>query len=412
LDNSVVSSSKSFRYKVLALLLYSDWIDIYGIIIQPEHFPVVDEQDIVRWLNDYVVEYGITPDDDDIEHGLNDNPILEDIQEVLPADIRYVADTALDFAKTQSMKIAIMQSVDDIKSGDLSNIRDKVEEALRVGIDTSDLGLDIVDDADQWMYDEVYGKRYPTGWPKIDSILGGGLVGGEYGLIMAPPGSGKTTALINIGNTMAGILCAANVLHVTLEMPQQKILKRYARRITHMSSIESSAADSAKMRRMLRKTLKAHLRVANPPKKVDAIRKLIDNLADTGFETGALIVDYADLIIPARRRRELRFELADISRALRAIAEEYDIPVWSATQAGRQAFNKEVITMADVSEAIEKVAIADIVIALCQTKDEVRIGQGRLFGAKVRDAESGFIVPVKINWEMQSIVQRGKFSVK
>ena len=404
----MITDSFELRKYMLVLLLFSDWLIRYGTILDPDYFPSDDEKDVVEWVNFYFEEYGTIPSDADIEHGLNDNPLLDDLYDCPDENLDYAADVALEFAQTQAMKLAVLTAVDDIQSGDLQNIRPRVEEALAVGQDKTDLGWDLIDDVGDWMYDEVHGKRYPTGWPTIDAYLGGGLVAGEYGLIMAPTGRGKTTALINIGYSLAGLLGAANVLHITLEMPKQKVLKRYATRVMGQAFGSST---KKKLIARAKKNLKAHLRVADRRRSLSDMSALIDNLASDGFETGALIVDYADRMIPPRRRRELRFEIADVTYGLRQMGEDYGFPVWSATQAGRHTLYKEVITVSDIAEAIEKATIADVIIAICQTKDEEKLRQGRLFGAKIRDAQSGWFVPIKIDFERQSITQRGKLRV-
>lgn len=417
MDDGIADSS-DFRISVLALMLFSDWLLRYGTILQPEHFPVDAEKLVVKWLNSYYDKYHACPSDSDIRQGLNDNPLLQILFQASNEDLRFAADHALEFAKMQAMKQAIMRSVDDIKANKLQDIRPRIEQALAVGGDRLNLGWELVKDVKQWMYDELHGKHHPTGWPDIDNLLGGGLVAGEYGLIMAAPGRGKTTALINIGYALAGILGAVNVLHITLEMPVQKVLKRYAVRLTgqpyHRSdTLENESGFSSLLLNSAARNLKARLRVAKPVKRtVESIRQLIDNLTGQDFETGALIVDYADLLLPGRKRDETRFELADIARDLRdGIGADYDIPIWSATQAGRQALYKEVVTIADIAEAIEKAAIADVILAICQTRDEEKLGQGRIFGAKMRDAKGSFMMSVKIDFTRQLIVQRGKMEL-
>lgn len=412
MDN--ISDSSAFRIAILGVMLFTDWILRYGRILKPEYFPSRDEQEIVEWVNWYYGEYAVLPSDADIDNALADNPLLDATYAVVEEDLRYAVDMALEFAKIQAMKLAILDCVEHIKRGQLENIRDRVEEALAVGTDRLLLGYDLVADATDWMYDEVHGRRYPTGWQDIDKMLDGGTVAGEYGLLMAPTGRGKTTGLINIGYAMAGLMSAANVLHVTLEMPAQKILKRYAVRITgdRMPRGDDYTRYRGELERSAKANLRAKLRVVRLEGcTLDMLRRLLDNLAVEDFETEALIVDYADLMIPPRKRSDFRFELGDVARGLRGIGEEYEIPVWSATQAGRQALYKEYVTLADIAEAIDKASVADLVLAICQTREEESAGHGRLFAAKVRDAKSNFVIPVKIDFERQAIVQRGKLEI-
>lgn len=406
-----VAESQELRIQILALLLYTDWMSRYGTILEPEYFRSNDERDIVRWVNNYYTTYKNSPQQAAVEEGLVDNPLLENVRAVVDDDLRYAADVAIDFAQTQAMKLAILDAVDHVKSGELHRIRPRVEDALKVGCDMLAIGYDLVDDVDHWLYSELHGKRYPTGWRSVDGALGGGMVGGEYGLIMAPPNMGKTTALINIGYASAGLLGASNVLHLTYEMPANKVLKRYALRVTgrSLSRTNTNGRYAETLRSRAKTNLRANLRVARPDDStIDGIRRILDNLRQVAdFDTQVLIVDYADLLDPPRRRRERRFELEDIARELRELGHEYDIPVWSATQAGRQGYHKKYVTMQDIAEAIGKAAIADIIVALCQTQDEEEAGQGRLFMAKVRDGASKFTVPVTIDFSKQAISERG-----
>jgi KaiC/GvpD/RAD55 family RecA-like ATPase len=233
---------------------------------------------------------------------------------------------------------------------------------------------------------------------------------GEYGLILGPSGKGKTTALINIGYAGAGLMGCVNILHVTLEIPVSAVLKRYAARTTGIrlrrdEEFISGRFDYEKM--LLDKAnlvLKGRVRVVKPGHTIDDIKRTVDELRGIGFDTGLLIVDYADLLHPIRKRTDPRFEIAEITRGLRDLGEAEGFPTWSASQVGRQAFNKEIIDTKDIAESIEKVNASDVVVALCQTEDEEDMGRGRLYLAKVRDAKDRGSYPIKIDKEKQLVV--------
>lgn len=409
--SDVIGATKEFRICVLALLVHSDWLLRYGSILLPEYFPSKDEQNFVTWVSDYYDAYSDVPTEVNLLDGLYENPLLEDVLTCSLDGLEYAADNALEFAKMQAMKLAILQSVDDIKDGDLQSPLQRVKEAQAVGLDQTGLGIDLIDDMELWMYEELKGRRFPTGWTSIDRVLGGGLVAGEYGLVMAPSGRGKTTALINIGYSMAGLMGAANVTHVTLEMPAMKIAKRYAARITGIRLKRGETESDAfadKMRKAAKARLRARLRIIDPSRSMQSIQYALENLVSDGHNTEALIIDYPDLIVPSGRYTEKRFALADITRDLRAMGKDMGVPIWAATQSGRHTFYKEVITEADVAEAIEKINISDFVVSVCQTRDEEKLGMGRLYVAKNRDGRRGLQVPIKIDFVNQSMIQVGK----
>ena len=411
----LIGNTPDYRKRVIIMILATDWLNRYGTIIVPDYFEFKVERDIVEWINNYYESYHSIPDPVYLrDYWVNSDSqdhvdYISSVISELDVGIEYVADTALRFAKQQAMKVAILQSVDAIKNDDLEQPLTLVRDALKIGQDRLELGRELIADIHDWVYDEMHGKRFPAGWPGLDMRLGGGLVCGEYGLIMAPPGRGKTTALINIGFATAGLLCGANVLHITYEMPAQKVLKRYALRLSGMK-LDYHGSEKSYINQLCEKAkhlLRGRLRVIQPTDySVGAIRRLLDGLSSLeDFETELLIVDYPDLMLPPRKRRELRFELADVSREIRQLGADYGFPVWGATQAGRHALYKEYIHVSDIAEAIEKAAIADVVIAVCQTREEESVRQGRLYASKIRDAEDKFVIPVKIDFSNQLIVQ-------
>jgi hypothetical protein len=160
------------------------------------------------------------------------------------------------------------------------------------------------------------------------------------------------------------------------------------------------------LRKKAGQRLRGRLRAIQEKFTIADIESAIENLRVEGFHTGALIVDYPDLMTATKARDEKRYELADLSRELRRLGGKLGIPVWGASQATRESFYRETITAAAVAEAIEKVAVADVLITLCQTREEEELSQGRLFMAKVRRRKSHDFFPVKINFEHQAIVTK------
>ena len=72
----------------------------------------------------------------------------------------------------------------------------------------------------------------PTGFPKLDGILGGGLIRGGLYILGARPSVGKSTFALNLADNMAG-----NSLFVSLEMsPEQLTAKRVSRLTGYASS--------------------------------------------------------------------------------------------------------------------------------------------------------------------------------
>ena len=110
-----------------------------------------------------------------------------------------------------------------------------------------------------------------------------------------------------------------------------------------------------------------------------------------------IIVDYGDLLRPLDKRREKRNELESIYEELRAIAQVYECPVWTASQTNRAGLNAEVITMESISEAFNKCFVADFIFTISRTIEDKTSNEGRVFIAKNRNGPDGIVFPIRID---------------
>ena len=107
-----------------------------------------------------------------------------------------------------------------------------------------------------------------------------------------------------------------------------------------------------------------------------------------------VIVDYGDLLRPINAQREKRNELESIYEELRAIAQIYECPVWTASQTNRSGLNAEVITMESISEAFNKCFVSDFIFSLSRTIEDKNTNEGRIFIAKNRNGPDGLVYPI------------------
>jgi replicative DNA helicase len=412
---------RNFRVKILACLLDPVWYSTYTSIIKPEYFPNEDESDFVTAVDKYHEQYSRIPSDPyDLEILATSPDSIELMHTVFDTyeqqDLFLAGDKAIEFAKQQAVKLAILQSVDDIDTGDLSQIVDRMKEALEVGTEIDSLGLDPYVDVDKWLYD-YWKDKIKTGWMHIDGALEGGLAPGELGVILSPQNRGKSMSLINIGFGAAAIGSGKNVVHITHEMSVAQTAKRYAARtIFRFPRFDDDLDDySDELYKAAHRLVTGSIRIIGSKDVtknishmgVSDIRAKLCKLQDSGFKIDLLIDDYADLLKPSRKFSDRRFELSDIYQALRELAKEFECPVWTASQSRRSSHTKEIITMEDIAEDINKVSIADVVISLCQTKEEKDSDQCRLFTAKVRDGISGMTFGAKFYPKQQAIITTG-----
>ncbi|QMV48413.1 DNA primase/helicase [Bacillus phage phi18] len=348
-----------------------------------------------------------------------------DLMEEDLTDAEYVKDSIVRFAKDAAIKEAILESVVDIEKGansrdvDYSVIEERIKEAVQVGEVMEDLGVSYFDRAKERMDEYAQGtdgvRRVPTGMEGVDKTLGGGLGGGELGIVIAPPGRGKSIALTNIG--AGAVLEGYSVAHYTMEMPERQVEKRYDNRLlqkdTQYLLDPENASRSFKALQMLQKTAGSNrgkngdLIIKKFPVNgctINTIRSHLTKLRmERNFVPDVIIIDYGDLISPRRTYSDKRFELESVYLDMRDLASEYDCPVWSASQATRGALDKKVITIGDLAEAFNKANIADFMMALCQTEEEKEDGEMRLHVAKHRSGTSSITISGDIEYSTMTL---------
>ena len=403
--------SRGFRLKIIALCLNNPWFTQVGrSVITTDYFESEDEIDIVKAILEFFEAYGRVPSDPEdilqLCEGKHEETLFQIFDEKQGYDPSLVKDVVVQWAREQAAKIAILDSVDDVNRGDLGAVLTRIEEAVAVGQDLETQGLDVVGDLHTWLYDQWLGK-VRTGWPHIDVHLEGGLGSGELGTILAPSNRGKSMALVNIAYGAAGLGSGKNVVIFTHEMADKIYAKRIAARMVFRfpSRAGDLRAYEDEFMELARNLMPGSIRVIHGTQMTIAqMDGAIERLAADGHPPHLIIDDYSDLLIPSRKHKERRFELSANFEGLRRLGSKWDVPVWTASQVGRKAYTKEIITEADVAEDIGKINISDVVIAICQTKDEADEDRCRLFLAKVRDGLRNMMYDAKFYPRQQAII--------
>jgi len=243
-------------------------------------------------------------------------------------------------------------------------------------------------------------KVVPTGFTHLDETMNGGLHPGELGVIMGRLKLGKSFFLLNVAFNAASFLGGLNVVHYTLENSRWKTLRRYYRRLIHQSEITMEEEDVIRERMDLCFT--GDVYVQQFPTKKASVSSLYSHMdyliGDVGFNPDLIVVDYADLLKPERGVGEKRFELSAIFEDLRAMAIEFDVPIWTATQTRRLGHSKWLVDADDASESYEKPQIADVFVTMSRTPEEKANHQIRLNCAAMRDSPSDKVIMVHTDY--------------
>jgi replicative DNA helicase len=394
-----------FQVKVLAAM-FTDRLFLQQIsdIIRAEYF----ESDANSWLLDIILthfrEYKTPPSKDvlkvkitEIENDILKATVLEQLKDVFrymeSDDLTFVKDEILKFCKNQEIKQAIMDSVSLLKHGNFDEIKSKIDSAMKAGADTN-IGLEYVMDVAA-RYNEAARHTITTGWDVIDDLMDGGLAPGELGVVMAPAGIGKSWLLINIGAN--AVKDGKTVIHYTLELNENYVGQRYDSVFTGIPAQNLKNYRDDIEAKML--TLKGDLIVKYFPTKsvgVMGLKAHIEKTIMLGKKPDLVIVDYGDLL-KVNIKKDKHEALEDLYEELRGMAGEYEIPVWTASQAGRSALEEDIIEADKIASSYGKVMVADFLMSLSRKVEDKMSGTGRGHVIKNRFGPDGITLPCKIN---------------
>ena len=394
----------AFQIKVITgLLVDKSFLQQISDIMLPTYF----ESDANNWIVDtileYFKEYKSSPTLEvmkvkleKVEHELLKEQVIAHLKDAWKyteaTDLQYIKDQALDFCKNQEIKRAILASVELLKNGDYEGIKHAVDDALKAGAD-KDIGHDYMVEIDERYTDAVRDVQ-PTPWDVINELTDGGLGKGELGVMVAPAGIGKSWALMNVGADL--IKKGKTVVHYTLELNEAYVGLRYDSVITGIAN-QNLKHYKEDIKEQLSK-IKGELIIKHYPTKsvgVMGIRAHIEKCIMQGKKPDVVIVDYADLL--RGHGQEKRHELEGIYEDLRGMAGEYEIPVWTASQANRSALEEDVIDASKISESYGKVMVADFVLSLSRKVADKLAGTGRWHVIKNRFGPDGITLPSKMN---------------
>jgi len=243
-----------------------------------------------------------------------------------------------------------------------------------------------------------------TGFPELDAMTGG-LRRGHLYLLAGRPSMGKTAMMLCLAAEAALRGAARTVIH-SLEMPRTSIMQRLLaiEGTVNMQAFANGLVTDAAKRRLH----EAAERLAAAPLKIDdtgaltvgALRaRARREAAANGVDL--LMVDYLQLMSTGEKEENVTVETSRISRELKLLARELDVPVVVLSQLNRgveaRANKRPLLSDLRSSGALEQ--DADVVAFLYRDEyyhpDSSDRGLGEVIVAKQRNGPVG---TVKVRW--------------
>lgn len=217
----------------------------------------------------------------------------------------------------------------------------------------------------------------PTGFKDVDDLFHG-FRGGDLIILAARPGVGKTSFALNLAVNAAKRGTAVTFFSLEMSAGQlvQRILCAEAR--VSLSKIRSgfiSEGDWGAIADAMNSLSQLELYIDDSPglSILEARAKARRELRKTAGK-GLIVVDYLQLMQPSQTRRDgnRAVEVGEISRGLKVLAKEMDMPVLALSQLSRavEMRGKKRPMLSDLRESGSIEQDADIVMFIDRSMDE------------------------------------------
>ena len=374
-------------------------------ILEISYFDSDSNKFIIKSIKDYFKKYKTTPTMealkvmvDEVDNDVLKTSIVDSLRSAWThresPDLDFVKEKSLEFCKNQVVKNAIMESVELLESQKYDEIKTIIDDAMKAGIET-DIGHEYITGLEERLSKQTR-ICLPTQWDSVNDLMDGGLAGGELGVIVAPAGIGKSWTLQALG--AHAVAKGKTVLHYTLELNAQYVGLRYDTIVSGQPTGNLQYYKEEVQQKISK--LKGELIIKYYPTRTASVNTLAAHIQQCemrGIKPDMVIVDYADIMKSTQHFNEKRHQLGHIYEELRGMAGEFDVPVWTASQANRSALEEDVIGAEKVSEDYSKVMTADFVMSMSRKVEDKIANTGRFHVIKNRFGPDGITFPATIN---------------
>ena len=289
------------------------------------------------------------------------------------------------------------QMIYDIRRGKEVNGLTRIDEVL---IDTY-THLDRISGDDKELY-----QGAKSGYADLDKVISG-LNRSDLIILAARPGMGKTSFALNIAANVSRRDKTKEVVVFSLEMSKQQL-------VTRMLSSESLVSSDHLIKGEIED--KEWIKLAEGADRISEMNMYLDDTAGITVvqmkaklrrlkNVGLVIIDYLQLMNSSRKTDSSVNEISDITRQLKLMAKELDVPVITLSQLSRAVESRtdKRPLLSDLRESGSIEHDADIVMFLYRegyyNKDKVEdINLAECIVAKNRHGETGTI---NLRWNGQ-----------
>lgn len=360
--------------------------------IKSEYFSESTDKIIFNQLQTYIDKYHTAPTTEAIVIQIDSDKSINEVQqqdsyELLEeittdtenSDFQWVCDETEKWAKGRALYNAISASIGIAEGTDKKFSADAIptllQEALAVAFNT-DVGHDYFEDSEQ-RFQKYHTKEDKIPFSGHNSILNyitnGGLPRGSITAFLAASGAGKSQILTSLAADY--IRDGYDVLYITAEMSEHKICERIDAKLLDIDIHKifslnrkdfNSRMDGIKDKTQGRLIVKAY---PTSSAHCGHFRQLLTELKHKkNFKPAVIVVDYMGIIASEKVKLGSSINsytvLKSISEELRALAQEHNVVMITATQVNRSGQNNSDISAENIADSMGLLFVLDLLLAV------------------------------------------------
>ena len=323
----------------------------------------------------------------------------------------WLMDNVAKWAQEQAITESIIRSAklvgDSRDETRFQKIKEMVVKAVELGLadrDESYNYFDRIEERTNTRLEIAAGGKMKsgvtTGVPELDKhLFHNGWGKRELSLLM---GGAKASKSFALGFFAAQAAKAGhNVLFVTLENSRDIVAGRLdaffsgvgiSEHLTSPHAVDLGVRGAAGRPGIGRVEIREFPTGTFKPSKLKAI---MDQDRGRGIVYELVVIDYADIMAPDYRTDDKIENSASVYRTIRAIGQEENVAILTATQTNREGHKSAVARSEHVAEDFNKIRLCDVCVSINRTDDERADGKARFYIVAARNTPDGITFFVK-----------------
>lgn len=241
--------------------------------------------------------------------------------------------------------------------------------------------------------------KIPFGVSIMDKMYGGGIEKGSLACVMATTGGGKS--IIMSHTAIQAVLRGYNILYITLEMAEKKVNIRTTANMLDIpkSDLEQKYVSDEELRVKTKSLMNKHpymgkFRIKKYPQSVATCADFRNAINEYRVRENIIfdmvVIDYIGIVASSSKKDSSLYEsVKAVAEEMRNLAEEFNVAVFTGTQANRSAYDqkKGQINLSHVADSMGLTHTCDIFFYLESGGDFAANNSALIVQLKNRDGD-------------------------